>query len=266
MSQFADFVTKNNGQPVEVEDPSALDQCMDLAFAWCDFIGVDRATIRHQYAYQIWTQPIDLTVQIFDYIPNTPNGVPKEGDIVVFNQSVGSAGHVSIATGVGDSNGFQSFDQNWSGASYAKLVNHVYTSVSGWLHKKDTQLDPVILSQSDSFIAICTLLNVAASKDLAIAEVNKLISIEDAAPAKDKQIQDAQVQIVGFQAQITTLQQQHEELNATVNGQAKTILDQDSQIKSLSTSIQELKNQLQQPLLTGWQEVFDGLKKVFGWG
>lgn len=254
MALFDDFVAKYNGQPVEVEDPSAPDQCMDLAFAWCDFMGIDRATIRHQYAYQVWTLPVDLTIQYFDYIPNTPMGVPPQGALVIFNQSVGSAGHISIATGEGDATGFTSFDQNWAGAQYAKMVNHVYTSVYGWLVRKQTiATDPTIIAQSDAFIAVATKLNVAANKDLVLAEVDKLIAIEDQAPQKDKQLADAMTQIDTLNGQLTTLKGDHDTLTADIAQQAKTIQDQDAQIQTLDTAIADLKKQMSTPPLTGWR-------------
>ena len=128
----------------------------------------------------------------------------------------------------------------------------------------DTSVDisQVIISQSDAFIAVCTLLNVAANKDLAVAEIQKLITIEDQAPVKDKQIQDAQTQIKQFQTQVTDLQKQHDELTIQVNTQAKTIQDQDTQIKRLSGAISDLQNQLNEPVKSGWQVIWDGIKKV----
>lgn len=93
---YQDILDRYVGKPVEAEDPSNLHQCLDWAFKFCDEIQVPRETIRHLYAYEIWTKPNDLTLQYFDYVPNTPNGQPVLGDIVVFGTGVGVAGHVSI--------------------------------------------------------------------------------------------------------------------------------------------------------------------------
>ena len=138
---YQDFFNQYNGKPVETEDPSNRDQCMDLAFAWCDALGIPRETIRHLYAYQVFTEPNDATRQHFQLIPNTPDGVPEQGDLIVFSTVVGPAGHICIATGTGDANTFQSFDQNWNGHAYTETVGHSYNGVLGWLRSEDTGSD-----------------------------------------------------------------------------------------------------------------------------
>ena len=138
------------GQQIEREDPTALFQCMDFAFAWVDILGIDRASIRHPYAYQVWTKPNDLTVQFFQFIPNTANGVPQQGDIVIFDQNVqgvtGIAGHICVATG-GDSNSFNSLDQNWKGVQKVTKEKHSYTGVLGWLRIKLANISQEELDQ-----------------------------------------------------------------------------------------------------------------------
>lgn len=136
-NKYQQFYNLYNGKPVEVEDPSAKDQCMDLAFAWCDFIGIPRDTIRHQFAYQVWTTPTATTKQYFDMIPNGPSNKPTVGSLVVFDKTVGPAGHISLETGKSDNINALTFDQNWSGAQYARLISHTkYTGVVGWLQPK----------------------------------------------------------------------------------------------------------------------------------
>lgn len=266
MSQFTDFQESVIGKPIEVEDSSNVNQCVDLAFAWCDYLNIPRETIRHLRAFQIWTQPQDSTLQYFDYIPNTPTNVPPEGALVVFSDAIGVSGHVSIATGAGDKNGFTSLDQNWSGVQIVRLVNHVYTSVLGWLQIKKplvASVDPIIFSQSDAFIAVATKLNVAANKDIVLGEVEKLIGYEDAVVVKDKQIADAHTQITALEEKIVLLQQDHDVLTQEVSVQAQTIQEQDIQIKSLSASLQEIKDGLAKPDWSWWELIWTGIKKLF---
>jgi hypothetical protein len=272
MSQYTDFVEKYNGQSVEVEDSSNPNQCFDLAFAWCDWVDIDRATIRHLNAYQIWTQPNDMTLQFFDYIPNTPNGIPKEGDIVVFSQAVGSAGHVSIASGVGDTKAFQSFDQNWSGVQYARMVNHAYASVLGWLHiKVAAQLDISVIQKAEWFGLVATKLNVAANKDIVMGELDKLIGYEDAVVKKDSQIKEQAAKITELEGKLATLDNANTQLKLhndviqnTVNEQQKLLNTQDTNITQLKTDIDTLKKQMIAPDTSGWKLIGMGLSKVFG--
>ncbi len=128
-----ELINRYNGKPVEVEDPSNVDQCMDLAFAWTDSLGIPRAAIRRLYAYQVYTQPNDLTRQHFDIIAKA--GIPRAGDLMVWGTSVGVAGHIAIFVS-GNSSGFTSFDQNWPPGSKAHLQSHTYSGVLGWLRPK----------------------------------------------------------------------------------------------------------------------------------
>lgn len=134
---FDEFKQQNNGKYIEKEDSANLNQCFDLAFAWVDYLGIPRDTIRHQLACQIYTNPLDITLQYFEIIPNTPNGVPQKGDLVVwagvFN---GGAGHVGIATGSGNSNIFEVFEQNDPLKSPSHLKTYAYASVLGWLRPR----------------------------------------------------------------------------------------------------------------------------------
>ena len=143
------FDTWNN-KPCEVESPEYKNQCFDLALAYCDFLGIPRDAIRHLYAYQIQTQPNDLTVQHFELIPNTPNGVPQEGDMVIWGTSIGIAGHVAIATGYGDANGFKSMDQNWPSGTICHFQDHTYNGVIGWLRPRQLHVvEPVVIPITD---------------------------------------------------------------------------------------------------------------------
>jgi hypothetical protein len=137
IAQYNQFFKDWNGKPLEAEDPTNLDQCFDEPIKFCDYLGIPREAIRHFYASQIYTNPTDLTVQYFEMIPNTPNGVPQIGDIIVWK--IGLAGHVAIGTGVGDSSGFTSFDQNWPLKSPCHLQAHTYDNVFGWLRPRTVQ-------------------------------------------------------------------------------------------------------------------------------
>lgn len=144
-NKYQQFFNLYNGKPVEVEDPSARDQCMDLAFAWCDFIGIPRDTIRHPLAYQVWTTPTATTKQYFDMIPNGPTNIPSVGSLVVFDKTVGAAGHISVATPNSTSPNYVGFEQNWAGAQYARVITHArYTGVVGWLQPKIKNWDDTV--------------------------------------------------------------------------------------------------------------------------
>jgi hypothetical protein len=140
---FKKFFEENNGKYVEVNDPTNLYQCLDLCYKWCDFLNIPRDTIRHLYAYQVYTEPNDLTVKYFEIVPNTPAGIPPCGSLVIFNSTAigGTAGHISIASGEGDTNGFNSFDQNFGSDKHCRMVSHGYSAVLGWLRPRTEELN-----------------------------------------------------------------------------------------------------------------------------
>lgn len=72
----------------------------------------------------------------FDRIANTATFVPQKGDICVWGEGLGEYGHVSIATGDGNTSKFTSHDLNW-GSKYVKLVEHNYKGFLGVLRAKD---------------------------------------------------------------------------------------------------------------------------------
>lgn len=151
MIDYETFIRQNLGKPVEKEDPSAPDQCMDWAFAYLDdVLGIDRATIRHQYAYQVWTMATDFTRQYFDLVPVSNDNPPKKGDLVIFSTVVGYAGHIVVASGNADKNAktFQSTDQNWNGHKFIEYVWHSYNGVLGALRPKKPVAGGITLDQA----------------------------------------------------------------------------------------------------------------------
>ena len=133
-STFDRFFSENNGKFVERVDPGSLNQCFDLAIYWCEYLGFPKTIFSGLInASQIYTQ---WTHTQFDKIPNTPEFVPQKGDICVF---LGIPGHVSVATGKGDLNTFESFDQNFPTGSASHLVTHNYNNLLGVQRLKVTQ-------------------------------------------------------------------------------------------------------------------------------
>lgn len=130
-----EFVTKYLGKYVEYHSygTGALNQCVDLV---------------NQYIVEVLGLPaiIGTNAQDFpskagsnyDYILNTPTGVPSKGDLVIF-KSADNVGHISIFL-EGNANLFTSLDQNYPTGSPVKKVSHNYRNVLGWLHPKNTNM------------------------------------------------------------------------------------------------------------------------------
>lgn len=130
---LTEFVTKYTGKFVEYHsfDPSAKYQCVDLSNAYIvEVLGLTPI---------IGTNAQDFPKKAgkeFNYILNTPTGVPNKGDLMIF-KSADNVGHISIFL-QGSTSLFTSFDQNYPTGSPCKLVNHTYKNVLGWLQPKES--------------------------------------------------------------------------------------------------------------------------------
>lgn len=124
---FQNFLNQYNGKYVDFDGVYGA-QCFDLVNKWSTALGYRPFT--GLYAYGIFDQPQGNYTQI----RNSPTAVPQAGDIIVWNSRYGGGfGHTAIATGVGDTNSFESFDQNYPTGTSSHLVRHSYDGVIGWL-------------------------------------------------------------------------------------------------------------------------------------
>ena len=164
------FITKWLGKKADF-DGAYGGQCVDLArFYWKEVTctpqpkGVNGAA-------DFWTNyPTDPALnQNFDRIDNTPTGVPKNGDVMIWNKKAGGGfGHISMFIS-GDTNGFLSFDQNWPTLSVCTKTQHNYTNVLGWFSLKGTTMANMYkgydLANPDSMrVAVDVLVRVQAGE------------------------------------------------------------------------------------------------------
>lgn len=134
------FIKKHTGKFVEYHsfDPAAKNQCVDLANQYIvDVLGLTPI---------IGTNAQDFPKKAdkeFNYILNTPTGVPNKGDLMIFKSADG-VGHISIFL-QGSTSLFTSFDQNYPTGSPCKTVQHYYRNVLGWLQPKKESMSNTIL-------------------------------------------------------------------------------------------------------------------------
>jgi hypothetical protein len=124
-----EFVIQWNGKYCEVAgSPGARNQCVDLANAFIrDALGLPIIE---------WTNAVDFPEAAgdkYEFIPNTPTNVPKQGDLIIWKPS---PGHIAIFI-EGDAKKFKSFDQNFPTGSPCHVQDHDYTNVRGWLRAKN---------------------------------------------------------------------------------------------------------------------------------
>ena len=217
MLNLQQFIEKHNGTKLDYDD-YAGNQCVDVTKAWLQNLGfkVEGA----------WGNAKDWDKNArtgLNWIANTPTGVPKPGDIVVWGG--GSYGHVAIFVS-GNSSKFVGFGQNWpSGKGEpCALSNHVYTGtlyVKGWLHP--TVLDaPPAPDPKDALIADLT------------SQVNLL----------SEQVKTMQSSTETMQNTTQTMQKKIDELNSTIGDHEVEAVNLQGQITNLTGDKNALESKL----------------------
>ena len=137
---YAEFIKKHVGKAMDF-DGVAGSQCVDLIKYYLkEVFNIYPGAWGDAHCYYDNYNNITALKNNFIRIANTPDFVPRKGDIVVWspNLSSGGWGHVAIATGEGNTTYFYTYDQNWTGNHDAcKMVKHNYNCVYGVLRPKD---------------------------------------------------------------------------------------------------------------------------------
>lgn len=130
--KFDTFINTYLGKAVDY-DGTAGAQCVDLIKLYLkNVFGITPKAIGDAHAYYDKFPYHSFLNKNFVRIKNTKKFVPLKGDICVWSKDMNGYGHVSIATGNGNTEVFESFDMNWNGKA-AKFVEHNYKNFLGVL-------------------------------------------------------------------------------------------------------------------------------------
>lgn len=108
------------------------------------------------------------------------------------------------------------------------------------------------------FVGLCEVLGKPPDYNIAIEELKKLITIEDVASEKTKQLEEANKKITDLQADLEKITKEHDavmadnqSLTEEAQNQATLIQKHEAKINDLSTGLEELKKQCQPINLSG---------------
>lgn len=138
-----EFTDKWNGKDLDFDGypPNDPYQCFDVYRMYCrDVLGVPQSPPTGDAgAVAIWDTYLK---DHFTAIPNTPDGVPSPGDIVIFKKYgsiYGVYGHVAIVVEA-TVKSMTLFEQNYPNAlDKCKFATRNYLGCVGWLHPKKVQ-------------------------------------------------------------------------------------------------------------------------------
>jgi uncharacterized coiled-coil protein SlyX len=263
-----------NGQYIEMAGTLAKNQCVDNANFYIKYVlGLPIIEFTNAKDFPSKVSPND-----YDYILNTPTGVPKEGDLIIWN---GTYGHIGVFI-EGDVNRFKSFDENYPTGAPCMAVEHNYNNVMGWLRPKvappqdlQTALDQCRVDRDRNwnyFVSVCDALGVGANVDVAVAEAKKLIEVDDKLILSEKKVEESQVKIADLENKLSDLAFKQTQL-VTDNGvlgekvadYEKQIGQQQLQIGILTGELKDLKDSVND-VQNGWTLIQKGIKRLFGIG
>ena len=148
---FKEYISKTLGKSIEFDGVFPY-QCCDLVNDYMQkCFNVFTYYPYNFNAQQYFTRfkEVSALVKNFTKISNTPDFVPMQGDICVF-KSADNIGHISIATGEGNTRYFYSYDQNYNGHNFVAKERHTYTNFLGVLRYKGNSLDISGLKRGDN--------------------------------------------------------------------------------------------------------------------
>ncbi|MBI5357209.1 CHAP domain-containing protein [Candidatus Collierbacteria bacterium] len=135
---YVEFRDKWLGEGIDFDGSFGF-QCMDVYRMYVkEVLGIPQSPAVAG-AKNVWDTYLK---EYFEKVANTPDGVPAQGDIVIWGH--GKFGHIAICDHA-DKQYLTGFEQNWAEAGTAKdgkgvteLRKHNYANVLGWLvFKKD---------------------------------------------------------------------------------------------------------------------------------
>lgn len=201
-TQFDRLITDWEGKPVEVYDSTNLYQCFDWAYKWLEYLNIP-FIFPHLHAHMIYTVRTEIKEKYFEFLENTPDFVPRKGDLAVWGTAVGISGHVAVCSGEGNTNWFESYDQNWNGVQKVVRTAHNYNGIIGFLRPKIKEIESVTLNDEQK---------------RAIDEYNKLIRLlgenqyyKDDIGRVVTAIEDRDREIAQFKREISDLKKNHEQ-------------------------------------------------------
>ena len=245
--KLEDFILKWQGKFIDF-DGYYGNQCFDLLHQYCvECLGITDGRVLAAPGAKDIFEKFDTIFgrELFDKIANTPDGIPNEGDIIVWNN--GKWGHVAIFYN-GNVNTFKSFDQNYPTSSCCHIQGHNYNNVLGWLRYKGN------FSNSDSFLGKSKeyWLQVEKDREDLMNQVRELTK-------SDKGYQELLVK----QAQMLNCEPNSEKINGKIEGLLSVEDQKNNTLKELAKTQETLKSTADQleekeKELTNIEEMYKG--------
>ena len=228
------FINKYKGIGVDF-DGHYGDQCVDLIRQYIKEVLVQPQPRGVTGAKDFWANyETDQNLnKYFTKIPNTPDGVPQKGDIIIWG-AYGNYGHIAIINWANASQ-FQALSQNDPIGSKTVLKNYSYKSILGWFHPEENMSD----------LSVCLEQHTQLVDKLNKLEGQLAIIKKELAKTQD-QLKEANKKRVDAEKELKVKQTEIVELNQTIFNENKefvTAQKKHSQmVDELTTHIKQLES------------------------
>lgn len=250
-----DFITKYTNKGIDYDGAYGF-QCVDLYRQYVkEVLGYPQSK-PVPGAKDIWDSYLP---EYYERIANTPTGVPKVGDIMIWGSAYGSYGHVAVVTGANEKT-FSCFSQNDPIGKLCGIKNYSsYKGVLGWLHPKTTQttqeqIDSLRKERDDNwnlYQETKTQLEQAQSTIKAYSEFQQTLSQKLDTDNQTTSIIGAVERFLSIEDQLSSANSKYEteriekeELETKVKGMevhvanAQAVLEVNKQLTEVNTSLQ----------------------------
>lgn len=229
------FISDYTGKPNVGTNSENTGECTGLVFTFL-------TTVLHApFFYGNAKDLYDNAPAIYQKFVNTPDAIPQEGDIMVWNKNMGSGfGHTAIVTSA-NINTFTVFEQNTNIKTPHTNTYPNYTNVIGWLRA------PVPATQSQTDLQACLvqhaiLVDEANKKDETIKNLNGTINDKNRIITEKSNLVDSlNTQIVEKDGRITNLSAQaqrlintQKQLQQAENSRDQCLLAQEGQNRTIA--------------------------------
>jgi hypothetical protein len=204
---FQQFANKYNGK--YAKHPMGLGkQCMDVYRLYVDEVLKLPQSPGVIGAADIWNTYLK---DHFDRIENTPEAIPQEGDIIIWQRASSLPyGHVAICANAGQLT-FTSFDQNYPTGSPCHFQNHRYVNVLGWIRAK--VVSEVITDQTKIDLGDMGVLEVQAIRSILKDNIRDLANKDKKIYELENMVDELVKKVAELTKIISDLQSQVDKLN-----------------------------------------------------
>ena len=184
------------------------------------------------------------------------------GDKVIRNQVIGSSGNTGNTTGPHlhfnichtDKNGYRTNQNN----GYKGFVDPM-----PFLKTEGGEMDNEILKRADAFVAVCEALGKPVDKDIVIADIKRLVTLEDKLRERDADLDKKRIEIEALGEKIKTLTDDKKVLENVAEKQERNLKELGDKLTQAQGEIEELKKVV--PGEESLSElIFKFLKKLIG--